>query len=102
MKEKIIMAAEDTETIINYSKYHLGEWAEAYTTDKTVMRRYERFADKHPEYCKLLKEDKYSMTFSVDPKCAGLFPKAPRKLQYTDEQKKVLVDRLAAARNKAV
>ena len=100
MTEKVVMLAEDTETTINFSKANIGDWAEVYTTEKPVMKRYEKFMQSHPEYCRLVKEDKYSMTFSVDPKCASYYPKAPRKVAYTDEQKQALIDRLTAARNK--
>ena len=100
MTDKVVMLAEDTETCINFSKYHIGDWAEVYTTEKPVMKRYDRFAKNHPEYCQLIKEDKYSMTFSCDPKCASYYPRAPRKVIYTEEQKQALVERLAAARNK--
>ena len=99
MKEKVVMLAEDTETVINYCKYHIGDWAEIYTTDKTMMKRYEKFANEHPEYCRLLKEDKYSMTFSVHPKCASLYPRAPRQLNLTEEQKQALAERLTASRS---
>ena len=100
MTDKVVMIAEDTETIINFSKYHIGDWAEVYTTDKNVMKRYEKFSQKHPEYCRLIKEDKYSMTFSCDYRCASFYPRAPRKLNYTEEQKRALSERLIAARSK--
>lgn len=92
------MLAEDTETVINYSKYHIGDWAELYTTDKQVMKRIEKFCVNHPDYGKLLKEDKYSMTFSLHPKCACLYPHAPRKMNFTEEQKKIMSERLARIR----
>ena len=100
MIEKKIMSADETETTINYSVYHIGDWAEVYTTDKTVMKRYEKFASAHPEYCKLVHDGKYSMTFSVAPKCASLYPRAPRKVNYTEEQLEELRQRLAKARDK--
>ena len=100
MTEKVVMLAEDTETTINFSKANIGDWAEVYTTDKNVMKRYDKFAKAHPEYCRLVKEDKYSMTFSADPKCASYYPRAPRKVNYTEEQKRLLAERLAAVRNK--
>ena len=100
MTEKVVMLTEDTETTINFSKVNIGDWAEVYTTEKPVMKRYEKFMKSHPEYCRLVKEDKYSMTFSVDPKCASYYPRAPRKVVYTEEQKQALIDRLTAARNK--
>lgn len=91
---------EDRETVINYCQYHIGEWAEVYSTDKTVMRRFEKFCNEHPEYGRLIKEDKYSMTFSIHPKCASLYPKAPRKVKYSEEYRQELRNRLEAARNK--
>ena len=100
MTEKVMMLAEDTETTINFSKANIGDWAEVYTTDKNIMKRYEKFVEKHPDRCRLINEDKYSMTFSCDPKCASIYPRAPRKVVYTDEQKRALTERLAAARNK--
>jgi len=100
MTEKVAMLAEDTETIWNYSKYHIGEWPEMYTTDKIVMKRYERFAQKHPDYCKLVKEDQYSLTFTIHPKCMGLYPRAPRKGPVlTEEQKQANRKRLENLRN---
>lgn len=98
--EKVVMAAEDTETIINYSKYHIGEWAEVYTTDKLVMKRFEKFINEHPDRGRLIKEDKYSMTFSVHPKCASLYPRAPKRVEMSEERKKILADRMRSLRNR--
>ena len=99
MTEKVPMIAEDVETIWNYSKYHLGEWPEMYTTDKVMMKRYEHFSQRYPDYCKLLKEDKYSMTFTVHPKCMGVYPRAPRKgPALTEEQKQANRERLQKSR----
>ncbi len=96
MKEKVRIQFGETETVWNYSKYHIGDWVEMYSTDKVIMRRYEKFAEKYPDYCKLIKEDKYSMTFTIDPKCmGGLKPKAPRKGPVlTEEQKQANKERL--------
>lgn len=88
MKEKVDIKADECETVINYSRYHIGEWAELYTTDKGVMKRVEKFCEKHPDYGKLIREDKYSMTFSLHPKCASLYPRAPRKVVMTEERMK--------------
>jgi hypothetical protein len=94
MTEKLAIAAEDIETAITYSKHTLGEWAELYTTDKVVMKRYVKFAEKYPDACRLKEEDQYSMTFLVHPKCAGIYPKAPRMNHLTDEQKQANAERL--------
>lgn len=94
MKEKVDIKADECETVINYSRYHIGDWAELYTTDKGVMKRVEKFCEKHPDYGKLICEDKYSMTFSLHPKCASLYPRAPRKMAMTDEARKLLADRM--------
>lgn len=100
MTPKVDIPFEDQETTINYAKHVIGEWCEVYSTDKVVMKRYKKFCDEHPEYCKLVKEDKYSMTFSVHPKCASLYPKAPRKVTITDEQRDQLRKQIAEIRNK--
>ena len=98
MTPKEIVLQEDRETVINYCKYHIGDWAEVYTTDKVVMQRFEKFCNEHPDFGRLLKEDKYSMTFSVHPKCASLYPHAPRKVVLSEEQKQLLTARLASMR----
>ena len=100
MTEKVVMLAEDTETVINYCKHNIGDWAEVYTTDKNVMKRFENFCFKHPELGKLIKEDKFSMTFSMHPKCASLYPRAPRSANWTDEQKQAMAERLRESAKK--
>ncbi len=100
---KNVVQSEETETIWNYSKSCIGEWVETYTTDKVIMRRYEKFAHKHPEHCKLIKEDQYSMTFMIDPKCMGVNPRAPRKgPQLTPDQIQANRERLENIRKKNV
>lgn len=99
MLPKCTVLAEETETVWNYSKYHIGEWIEMYTTDKTMMHRYEKFAERFPDYCRVIKEDKYSMTFSIAPKCMGVFPKVPRKgPTLSEEQKAANKERLERMR----
>lgn len=100
MQLKVDISFEEQETLINYSKFQIGEWAEVYTTDKVVMKRYEKFASAHSDFCRLLKEDKYSMTFSVHPKCASLYPRAPRKgRELSEEEKQAMRERLDKIRN---
>lgn len=99
MTEKVPMLAEDTETTWNYSKYHFGNWVEMYTTDRVMMRRYEQFSQKYPDHCKLIGENRYSMTFSIDPVCMGLKPRAPRKAPaLTEDQKQANKERLESIR----
>lgn len=100
MKPKYDTMFEDRETVINYCQYHIGEWAEVYTTDKVIMRRYEKFCKEHPDYAKVIKEDKYSMTFSVHPKAVGLYPRAPKKSNMTEERKKELAEQMNSVRAK--
>lgn len=97
--KKIEVPIEEQETIINYSK-SIGEWCEIYTTDKVIMKRYLKFCKDHPECGKVIAEDQYSTTFSVDPRCAGMFPKAPRKVNLTETQKQVLRDRMKSMQKK--
>ena len=100
MEEKVAMLAEDTETVWNYCKFHIGAWVEMYTTDKVLMRRYEAFAQKFPDHCKLIKEDKYSMMFTIDPACMGFKPRAPRKGPVlTEEQKQAHREHLEKLRS---
>ena len=101
MTEKLPISKEDIQTSFLYCPYHIGKWAEVDTTDKTIMRRYEKFAEQHPDLCTLIREDKYSMTFSADPRCIGLYPKAPRKGRvFTEEEKRANIERLEKARRK--
>lgn len=100
MKKKVDVPFDSQETIINYSKFQIGEWAEVYTTDKVVMKRYDKFCSNHPEYSKVIAEDNMSMTFSVHPKCATLFPRAPRNVTMTEEQKELLRERMKNIRKK--
>ena len=100
MIKKVDVLFEDQETIINYAKHVIGEWAEVYTTDKVVMKRYEKFCKEHPEYARVIKDDKYSMTFTVHPKCASVYPKAPRKVEMSDERKEALREQLRSLKNK--
>ena len=101
MTEKVAMNAEDTETTWNYCRYHFGEMIEVYTTDKIMMRRYETFAQRYPEHCKLVKEDRYSMTFRIDAVCMGFKPRAPRKGPVlTEAQKQTNRERLEKIRTK--
>lgn len=94
MLPKVNIPFNETETVINFSVYHTGEWAEVYTTDKNVMKRYEKYMAKYPDYCKLIKDDKYGMTFSIHPKYAGIYPRAPRKAHFTPEQQEANIERL--------
>lgn len=100
MKDKVNMSAEDTETTWSYSKYHIGDWIEMYTTDKMMMKRYEKFTRAHPEQCKIVAEDQYSMTFSMNPKCMGFYPHALRKVAISEEEKKQRSERLKQLRQK--
>lgn len=94
MVEKIGTALEDKETVFNKSQYHIGDHWEIYTTDIVDMRRYEKLALKYPDEVKILKDDKYSMTFSVPLKWVRV--SAPRKM--TEEQIAAATERLSAAR----
>ena len=95
MNKKVLIQAEDTETVWNYCKFHIGDWVEMYTTDKVMMRRYEKFSQRYPDHCKLIKEDQYSMTFSIDPVCMGIKPRVPRKgPALSEEQRKINAERL--------
>ena len=99
MLEKVNIQCGEVETVWNYSKYHIGEWVEMYSTDKIMMRRYEQFAQKYPDHYKLLKEDRYSMTFIIDPQCMGFKPRTPRKgPMLTEEQKRINSERLKKMR----
>lgn len=99
MTEKVRIQFGEIETVWNYSRYHIGEWVEMYTNDKTMMHRYEKFSQRFPDHCKLIKKDKYSMTFTIDPKCMGFNPRAPRKgPTLTEEQKRINSERLEKMR----
>jgi len=91
MKKKTV----ELETTINHSP---GHWAEVYTTDPKVIGRYMKLCESNPELFKIIEQTEYSVIFSVHPKHASLYPKAPRKVNYTEEQRQALRDRLSAVR----
>ena len=97
---KVNVPQEEQETIINYAKFGIGEWAEVYTTDYNIIKRYEKFCKAHPDCAKILKKDKYGMTFSVDPRCASLSPRAPRKTNISEERRQELKERMTQIRAK--
>ena len=94
MIEKVGTALEDKETVMNKSAYHIGDCWEIYTTDIVDMRRLEKLHNKYPDECKILIDDKYSMTFSVPLRWVKVSP--PRKM--SDEQKQMMVERLNKGR----
>jgi len=103
MIEKVNLNAEEVETIWTHSKYHSGDWIEVYSTDKILLRRYEKFSHKYPDYCKVINDDKYSMTFMIHPKCMGFYPKVPRKTPVlTEAQKQANKERLERMRKAKV
>jgi hypothetical protein len=100
---KVDMPYEDQETIISYCKLDPNDRAEVYSTDKIIIKRYNKFCKNHPDLCEVIHDDKFSTTFSVDIRCAGFYPRAPKKGRpMTEEQRIAASERLAVARmNKA-
>lgn len=87
MIEKEVTAAEDRETVWNKSIHHLGEVYEMYTTDKNDMQKALKLAKKYPDAVKVIKDDKYGMTFQFSMTDGSLFWRPKIRRTMTEEQK---------------
>ena len=87
MIEKVVTAAEDRETTWNKCVYHIGEVYEMYTTDKNDMQKALKLAKKYPNDVKIVKDDKYGMTFQFSMSGGSLFWRPKIRRTMTEEQK---------------
>ena len=84
----------EQETIINFNEEE--KVASVYTFNKTLQRRLAKLAEQYPDDCKRefdTWQPEGSVDYSVPKKWIKINP--PKKVNFTDEQKAALAERLA-------
>ena len=96
MIDKVRMALDEQETIINISPKQVDSMAKIYTTIPTEVKRLYRMHEKYPEDVHILHDDKYGTEFSVPVRWVTV--RRPRTV--SEETRKASAERLAALRQK--
>ena len=89
-----MLSRAEMETIVNFDE--TGKTCHIYTCSKSVMRKLDKLCDKVPDQYKLVKTDENSKSY-VTTKDLIKF-RSRKKL--SDEQKKVIAERMIASRIK--
>ena len=84
----------EQETIINYNNG--DKLVSLYTADTVVMKKLDKLVEKYPDTYKMIKQDSVSKTYEFSKKLISFRP--PNTRVYTEEEKQILRDRLAAYR----
>lgn len=87
----------EQETIINFNEEE--KVASVYTFNKTLQRRLAKLAEQYPDDCKRefdTWQPEGSVDYTVPKKWIKINP--PKKVNFTDEQKAALAERLANSR----
>ena len=87
----------EQETIINFNEEE--KVASVYTFNRALQRKLSRLAEEHPDECRRAKtwQPGESVEYIVPKKWIKVSP--PKKVNYTDEQKAALAERLASVRH---
>ena len=87
----------EQETIINFNEEE--KEASVYTFNRALQRKLARLAEEHPDECRKAKtwQPGESVEYIVPKKWIKVSP--PKKVNYTDEQKAALAERLASVRH---
>ncbi len=87
----------EQETIINFNEEE--KEASVYTFNRALQRKLARLAEEHPDECRKAKtwQPGESVEYIVPKKWIKVSP--PKKVNYTDEQKAALAERLAFVRH---
>lgn len=87
----------EQETIINFNEEE--KVASVYTFNRALQRKLARLAEEHPDECIRAKtwQPGESVEYIVPKKWIKVSP--PKKVNYTDEQKAALAERLASVRH---
>lgn len=85
----------ERETIINFNEAE--KTASVYTYNRKLQNKLNKLVGVNPDIS-VHRQDEESITYIVPKKWIKVSP--PRQVNYTDEQKAVMAERLAAARNK--
>ena len=85
---------EEQETTINLEA--MLEVAEVYTCEPHMIRKLEKLAKEHPDEVTLEHPDEYGIIAHVPKEYVSV--RAPKKMNYTEEQRQALAERARAIR----
>lgn len=85
----------ERETVINYNNEE--DTATVYTYHRSLQSKLNKLVGVNPDIS-ILRQDEESTTYVVPKRWIKVSP--PRQVNYTDEQKAAMAERLAAAREK--
>jgi hypothetical protein len=86
----------ERETIINFNEAE--QTAIVYTCNRKLQNKLNKLIAENNQDISVRRKDDESVTYIVPKKWIKVSP--PRQVNYTDEQKAAMAERLAAARNK--
>lgn len=91
--------ADLKETCINYIEG--DDYATFCSSEKRWINKINKLNDQHPDEVQIVRnaEDNHGMIYAKVPK-TYIKVSPPRQMNYTDEQKAAMAERLAAAREK--
>ncbi|MGL6294497.1 hypothetical protein [Eubacterium aggregans] len=97
MARKYHLTNAERETVINFDRE--GDMASLYTADSVMMNKLDKLCEVDPDSYKLVREDEgFSKTYEFPKKLISL-RKSTKKRELTDEQHKVIAERLKESRN---
>ena len=96
MEERQNLTKEEIETLINYT--NADTYAEAYSNNTSVMKRYLKLAKEKPEEVTVINSDANSVTIRFPKKWVKIRP--PRAI--SEEQRLAAAERLKNFKNKDV
>lgn len=91
---------DEQETTINFSR--IGNSATICTSDTTEKTKLNRLVERQPEHWSVVYDDGIFATYRCQPKSLISYRSKPVKRELSEEDRQVLADRLALARNKRV
>ena len=94
MKDKRTITLDEQELVVNFIPCEMGSDCEVYTTIPYMMKYLDKLVTDHPDVCKIIKDDQYSLTVRMPFKLCK--PHAPRNI--SPEQRKANTERIIAAR----
>lgn len=99
MANKIPVTLDEQETTINLFPKQVSDRADVYSCVPAMMAKLRKLAESFPDDVRIEKEDQIGLFASVPQSWVTI--RKPRQMNYTEEQKQVMRERLAKAMNRA-